>query len=62
MTRKDFELIAKVLSTRRQTEASDLAEPERLAAIDCVIEDFGNALSQTNNRFDKKRFVEACKR
>ena len=51
MTRKDFELIARVL--RNSTE---LGGAERVA----LAWEFAGALRETNGRFDAQRFVKAC--
>jgi hypothetical protein len=49
MTRKDFELIAQVLS-----EVSDLPYRQQIA------KNFADKLANTNPRFDRERFLAAC--
>ena len=52
MTRKDFQLIANVVSTTLAT-----VKPE---ARQCLALDFANALKTTNPRFNVEMFVKAC--
>ena len=52
MSRKDFELIAKVLR-----ESKDVLPP---ALLEVIAERFACALATTNGRFDWQRFVRAC--
>ncbi len=51
MTRKDFELIARVLKDIIQTDTRHL---EYIAA------EFADALKSTNANFDRERFLKAC--
>jgi len=54
MTRKDFQLIADVLSKHTSvTIAKDLV-------VEAIALDFAHALKATNPRFDVQRFVDAC--
>ncbi len=53
MTRKDFQLIADVLSATRTSPANRMVVKE-LAVT------FASELAKTNPRFNKQRFVEAC--
>ena len=56
MTRKDFQLIADVLSKHsNQTVARDLV-------VEAIALDFAHALKATNPRFDVHRFVKACQK
>lgn len=50
MTRKDFELIARVVS-----EMWDTTERQSIARA------FAKELAHTNARFDRDRFLRACK-
>ncbi len=52
MTRRDFELIAKVLR-----ESKDVLSP---SILETIAERFACALSTTNERFDRQRFTTAC--
>lgn len=52
MTRKDYELIAKVL-----LNSSDLMDEVSMAFL---IENFANELVDGNPRFDRNRFATAC--
>ena len=51
MTKKDFELIARVLKYTRNVEP----ESHRL-----YVEAFASVLANTNPRFDHAKFVRAC--
>ena len=53
MTRKDFQLIADVLSATRTSPANRMVVKE-LAVT------FASELAKTNPRFNKERFVKAC--
>jgi hypothetical protein len=50
MTRKDFQLIADVIAN---VEFRD-------GGLSTLVDDFANALAQTNAAFDRKRFIAAC--
>lgn len=52
MTRKDFKLIAETIARFRKVSG--------LWADECA-EWFAESLSQTNPRFDKAKFLKACK-
>ena len=52
MTRKDFEMIAKVVGNTLATVTEDSRQ--------CLALDFAYALKETNPRFDTSRFVKAC--
>ena len=54
MTRKDFQLIAKVL------KASGKDSPMNRCVIKDVAMNFAVELQKTNPRFDVQRFVNAC--
>lgn len=63
MTRKDFELIARVLSDARNEALStrvDSLREARLDMLDTLAYDFGHALHTTNERFDSGRFLRAA--
>ena len=66
MTRKDFELIARVLRDAEPAAAtsSDPAINTRRTAEHCVwtdiAADFADALAGTNERFDRGRFLKAA--
>ena len=55
MTRRDFELIARVL--RETTNGPDMPEPLR----EHIARTFANELAGTNPRFDRVRFLRACR-
>ena len=59
MTRKDFQLIANVLSKHR-THAVELGSHELTKHANAIIMDFAHALKDVNPRFDTQRFVHAC--
>jgi hypothetical protein len=50
MSRKDFELIAKIIATELE------GTPKEKAAYA-----FASCLKQTNAKFDPQRFLKACK-
>jgi len=54
MTRKDFELIAKVIANFPRIDYATESTLEEIA------EDFATALSKENPRFDTARFLKAC--
>lgn len=54
MSRKDFEMIARVL--RETTGGPDMPEPLR----DHIARTFADELAATNPRFDRARFLKAC--
>lgn len=53
MTRKDFELIAKVLKQSENEIIDDLA-------LEGLAETFADYLIETNPAFDRARFLKAC--
>ena len=55
MTRKDYELIAKVINKRVSKSVSHF--PEDLTVL---AEDIAVALQDTNPSFDQHRFLKAC--
>jgi ABC-type branched-subunit amino acid transport system ATPase component len=57
MTRKDFELIAHVLRTSPHLRALDELAAE---VRDSLAQEFANALANTNERFDRAKFLKAC--
>jgi hypothetical protein len=59
MTRKDFQLIADVLSKHR-AYTTGLGSNELTKLVDAMALDFAHALKDTNPRFDVQRFVVAC--
>jgi hypothetical protein len=54
MTRKDFELIARVVREHIRS-ADDASEGN------CIALSFADALAGTNPNFDRARFLKACK-
>lgn len=58
MTRKDFELIAKVLRESKSINAAAWSASVR--AVLAV--EFADALAETNPAFDRSRFIEAATR
>ena len=62
MTRKDYELIARVIR-HEYTEAYVGAGPSlaEKSAIYCVASALANALQADNERFDRAKFLEACR-
>jgi hypothetical protein len=56
MTRKDFELIARVLSNARIT----FDKPQQTIALNGAVFAFASELASTNDRFDKHRFLRAA--
>lgn len=56
MTRKDYELMAKII----RANADRCYESESIFVIKDVANDLATALKEDNPRFDRVRFVEAC--
>lgn len=56
MTKKDFEMIAKVLRDSKP----DCCEAEEREQWSDVVFNFMKCLQKTNPRFDWKRFLAAC--
>lgn len=59
MTRKDYELIVSVLNGAYQ-DASNGTEEDLIFMLESVIKPMADELGDTNPRFDRKRFIEAC--
>jgi hypothetical protein len=55
MTRKDFQLIADILSKHASENSYGIDHTVKAIALD-----FAHALQATNPRFDVQRFVKAC--
>lgn len=65
MTKKDYELIARVLRTEGKyaLTAPALSGPQRgaaVAAIEATADAFADALAAKNPGFDRARFLRAC--
>ena len=63
MTRKDFELIAKVLKEARDSSMYHVpngSESPFIHGINNAAYVLANALATTNPRFDRARFLAAC--
>jgi hypothetical protein len=58
MTRKDYVLIAEVLSNSAQSHALNPFTGESL--FNELVRDFADALQGDNPRFNRARFLEAC--
>jgi hypothetical protein len=58
MTRKDFDLIAKVLDSSAQSHALNPFTGKSLYVE--LVQDFANALEGTNPRFNREMFLTAC--
>ena len=56
MTRKDFQLIADTLKASKPK--SEVSQP--LANWMMTVDRFADALAETNPRFDRDRFINAC--
>lgn len=64
MTKKDFELIARALRAARATEALtnvQLYNEGWTNGVDAAASELADALATTNPRFDRARFLEACR-
>ena len=57
MTKKDFEMIAKVIAIAK-AQANNWHNPEDV--VYSVAAEFVKVLSQENPRFDGARFIKAC--
>jgi len=61
MTKKDFELIARVLKDARKYHGKNEAETIAIiAVIDVLGYRFADELKEVNPRFDSERFLVAC--
>jgi hypothetical protein len=65
MTRKDYELIADVIAKLEPNVTvvhycGDDAGRPNVTMRDVVARDFADALTATNPRFDRERFLAAC--
>ena len=62
MTRKDYNLIAKRIRDliNRRVESGDFNALEALD-LSAFVVNLSNDLKRDNQRFDKARFIEACK-
>ena len=58
MTRKDYELIAKVLDGSAQSHAVNPFTGKCL--FEELVNDFADALAGTNPRFNRETFLTAC--
>ena len=58
MSKSDFELIARVLSESKEDCKGD---PDREGYRNVIAGRFANVLSETNPRFDRVRFLRACR-
>lgn len=58
MTRKDFDLIAKVLDSSAQSHAVNPFTGKCMFVE--LVQDFANALEGTNPRFNRELFLKAC--
>jgi hypothetical protein len=62
MTKKDFEIIAGAIREERAGWTDHFAEDHpSVMAIDGAASMLASALAQTNPRFDRERFIAACK-
>ena len=70
MTKKDFELIARVMRVNREIVSEKFREDSEeykkikesiLAYIDVISKSFSFELRVTNPSFDESRFLKACK-
>jgi len=57
MTRKDFELIARIIAEARRDYPSDQTAQTILNRLS---EDFASQLATTNEAFQPERFLRAC--
>jgi hypothetical protein len=56
VSKKDFELIARVLRFRRGM----LTDEDAIEQVDILAAMFATELASTNPRFDRERFIAAC--
>lgn len=59
MTRKDYEVIAKVIKTHRDAALATLLTDEA-AAIEAVAEDLAGEFAVSNPAFKAPKFLKAC--
>ena len=58
MTKKDYELIARVLDSSAQAQAVNPFTGKNIYVE--LVEDFAKALQETNPRFNREIFLTAC--
>jgi hypothetical protein len=58
MSKKDYELIARTLRAMRQRYEAD---PKERAVVDDIAHGFGDVLLTTDQRFNRARFMAACR-
>jgi len=58
MTKKDFEMIARVFRDKGSGAPGYVSTALETRIVDA--ESMANALAQTNSRFDRVRFLKAC--
>jgi hypothetical protein len=56
MTKRDFELIARLLANAHHDICGEVSRE----AANSIAEQFAVALTNTNDRFDRERFLRAC--
>jgi hypothetical protein len=60
MTRRHFELIAKVLREQYLYNSDIGPDDEVVVPIDGLVRAFVEKLTQTNSNFDREKFMKAC--
>jgi hypothetical protein len=60
MTRKDYELIAKVLKGARDYEEQNPINKPNFFIVEAVAKTLSEVLATENPRFDRARFLSAC--
>ncbi len=63
MTRKDYELIAKVFAAHvveHSAQGHTKESADKLQAIGGIVHTLSRKLEEENSRFDRARFVTAC--
>ncbi len=62
MTRKHFQQIANAMQSLRKFEVNDaeLSEDVRVVRYSSVVDGLAKVLAESNPRFDRNRFLDAC--
>lgn len=60
MTKTDFEAVARIVAANTVADAETYAEKDHNEAAFLVASDLADYFAETNDRFDRDKFMEAC--
>jgi len=61
MTKKHFQMIADAIADTRHAYVTTRESEEALGALDALAENLAHEFADENPRFDRDRFLDACK-